>query len=292
MQDVGILANSTQKDLEKICEKSEAKIFIDLDKKISIPRKSSFDFSLITSTLDKTGSDGCKLSNSTTNFVRSTTISINQSSLATPTLSSPMSLTNTTFNSNLNQMQTSIDPSQVFLQLFQNQHSYTNEKEQPLLIPDNDSIKRSLNILDYYSCYMSHKIGVVYVGKNQANDEKAILSNANGSVRYRNFLNGLGNLVYLKDMDTNRFYPGGLETDGTVGDFTLLWFDGIIQILFHVATMMVLKDESSYSKKRHIGNDSTIIVYNESGEEYQFSMIKVSDRKKNFFQKAFLIKIF
>jgi len=86
-------------------------------------------------------------------------------------------------------------------------------------------------------------------------------------------------LIYLKDMDTHRFYPGGLDTDGSAGDFTLLWFDGITQILFHVATMMLNKDENCNSKKRHIGNDSTIIVYNESGEEYQFGAIKGSKNK-------------
>lgn len=115
------------------------------------------------------------------------------------------------------------------------------------------------------------------MGQNQANDEKAILSNANGSERYKNFINGLGNLVRLKDMDTNRIYPGGLETDGSAGEFTLLWFDGIVQVAFHIATMMPGKEDNCISKKKHIGNDAVIIVYNESGVEYQFNMIKVND---------------
>ncbi len=33
-------------------------------------------------------------------------------------------------------------------------------------------------------------------------------------------------------------------------------------------------ENKPYFKKKHIGNDSTIIVYNESNEEYQFSFIK------------------
>jgi tuberous sclerosis protein 2 len=77
-------------------------------------------------------------------------------------------------------------------------------------------------------------------------------------------------------MDTLRYYPGGLETDGSVGDFTLLWYDGIVQVLFHVTTMMMLKDDDTNNKKKHIGNDSCIIVYNESDEEYRFNMIKVN----------------
>lgn len=143
-----------------------------------------------------------------------------------------------------------------------------------MIIPENSSFQRSMNILDFIPCYLIHKIGVIYVGKNQAYDEKAILSNANGSPRYKSFINGLGNLLRLKDLDTNRYYSGGLETDGSAGEFSLLWFDGIIQVVFHIATMMPMQSESCNSKKKHIGNDSTIIVYNESGEEYQFGMIK------------------
>lgn len=37
---------------------------------------------------------------------------------------------------------------------------------------------------------------------------------------------------------------------------------------------MPSKDNNVNFKKKHIGNDSTIIVYNESNEEYQFSFIK------------------
>ena len=113
------------------------------------------------------------------------------------------------------------------------------------------------------------------MGRNHANDEKSILSNVNGSDRYKNFINGLGNLVRLKDMDTNRIYSGGLETDGSAGEFTLLWFDGIIQVAFHVATMMPNINVDCLSKKKHIGNDAVLIVYNESGVEYQFNTMKV-----------------
>jgi hypothetical protein len=167
----------------------------------------------------------------------------------------------------------SIDPAQVFLQLFQSKHIYNEEKEQPVLLPDNDSIERSIGILDFIPCFTLHKIGVIYIGPNQPIEEKNILTNSYGSLRYKNFINGLGNLIYLKGLETNRFYAGGLETDGSIGEFSLLWYDGVVQVSFHVATMMLTK-ESVNSKKRHIGNDATIIVYNESGEEYQFGTIK------------------
>lgn len=59
----------------------------------------------------------------------------------------------------------SIDPSQVFLQLFEKAGFNEKDGEQPILIPsENESIKRTLNILDYLPCYLTHKIGVAYIG--------------------------------------------------------------------------------------------------------------------------------
>ena len=78
------------------------------------------------------------------------------------------------------------------MHLFQSQSLGTlaNERDKPLIIPETAALQRSMNILDYLPCYLIHKIGVVYVGRNQANDEKAILSNATGSIRYKSFING------------------------------------------------------------------------------------------------------
>lgn len=44
-----------------------------------------------------------------------------------------------------------------------------------------------------------------------------------------------------------------------------------------MATLMPTKetDPSSNGKKLHIGNDYVIIVYNESGEEYNIQTVKV-----------------
>lgn len=227
-------------------------------KRNSLTRKSSIDSTLFNLQLNSNSSEQ------------------QTSSIISP--STPLSLNkivnSLSANSLTSQVNQQLDPSQVFLQLFQTQQFSNDEKDQPLLIPNIDGIERSMNLLDFLPCYMVHKIGVVYIGPNQANDEKSILANANGSFRYKNFVKSLGNLIYLKDMDSNRFYSGGLETDGSGGDFTILWYDGIAQVVFHVSTMMIQKDENCNSKKRHIGNDSTIIVYNESGEEYEFGAIK------------------
>lgn len=48
-------------------------------------------------------------------------------------------------------------------------------------------------------------------------------------------------------------------------------------VVFHVATLMPSQeDEQQHSnKKLHIGNDSVVIVYNDSTEPYSFGTIKV-----------------
>lgn len=120
-----------------------------------------------------------------------------------------------------------------------------------------------------------HKIGVLYVGRGQANSEIDILRNRYGSPRYMDFIQNLGPLVPLKNArDLNIFID--METDGRDGNFTYVWQDDIIQVTFHVATLMPNKDHdpNCNEKKKNIGNDFVTIVYNDSGEEYNLSTIK------------------
>lgn len=119
-----------------------------------------------------------------------------------------------------------------------------------------------------------HQIGVLYVGR-QANSEIDILRNRYGSPRYMEFIQNLGPLVALKNArDLNIFID--METDGRDGNFTYVWQDDIIQMTFHVATLMPNKehDPNCTEKKKNIGNDFVSIVYNDSGDEYNLNTIK------------------
>ena len=55
-----------------------------------------------------------------------------------------------------------------------------------------------------------------------------------------------------------------------------LWLFSLLAI-FHIATLMPDRegDKSCCNKKRHIGNDFVVVVYNDSGEEYKLGTIKV-----------------
>jgi tuberous sclerosis protein 2 len=84
--------------------------------------------------------------------------------------------------------------------------------------------------LDYIPPYETHKIGVVYVGPGQACNETAILQNQYGSARYRDFLQGLGTLIKLKEIDPQKTYIGGLSKDGGDGEFACIWQDDVMQV--------------------------------------------------------------
>ncbi|XP_029014950.1 tuberin isoform X1 [Betta splendens] len=168
-----------------------------------------------------------------------------------------------------------LSPSFVFLQLY---HSpfFGNEANKPLLLPKTQVIDRAVKVLDQMPPYDTHKIGVVFAGAGQVNNEVAILSNEYGSNRYTAFLTGLGKLIHLKDCDPDQIFLGGLDQYGDDGEFTYCWHDDIMQAIFHIATLMPNResDKGCCNKKRHIGNDFVMVVYNDSGEDYKLGTIK------------------
>ncbi|CAL8330550.1 unnamed protein product [Lota lota] len=168
-----------------------------------------------------------------------------------------------------------LSPSFVFLQLY---HSpfFGNEANKPLLLPKTQVIDRAVKVLDQMPPYDTHKIGVVFVGAGQVSNEVAILSNEYGSNRYASFLTGLGRLIHLKDCDPDQIFLGGLDQYGDDGEFTYCWHDDIMQAIFHIATLMPNResDKGCCNKKRHIGNDFVVVVYNDSEEEYKLGTIK------------------
>ncbi|KAJ8682291.1 hypothetical protein QAD02_018083 [Eretmocerus hayati] len=168
-----------------------------------------------------------------------------------------------------------INPSFVFLQLYHSAH-FGLTLEKPLLVPQtNPLLQTSITNLDRIQPYETHKIGILYVGPGQAQNEVEILANQHGSFRYTLFLQSLGTLIRLKDADESIFL-GGLDRNGENGNYAYIWQDDVTQVAFHVATLMPTKasDPKCTSKKQHIGNDFVTIVYNESGEPYNIHTVK------------------
>lgn len=164
-----------------------------------------------------------------------------------------------------------ICPSFVFVQLF-NTGKMEIGADKPL--PVSDKHMGTLNLLDLIPPYEIHKIGVIYVKPGQANNETEILRNTNGSLRYMQFLQNLGTLIAIKDAKEKKLFVN-MEPKRE-GNFTYVWHDDIIQMTFHVATLMptLESDPNCNEKKKYIGNDFATIVYNESGEDYNLNTIK------------------
>ncbi|RHZ88589.1 hypothetical protein Glove_22g105 [Diversispora epigaea] len=165
-----------------------------------------------------------------------------------------------------------VDPSFLFLQF--SPYPYLLSREVPIPLPDDHSTTRALSMLDLAQVVDFHKIGVLYVGKDQTT-EIEILSNVHGSQDYIDFLNKLGSLIRLKDC--KRIYTGGLDTQlDSDGEYSYYWEDDITQVIFHCATLMPINlnnDPHCSLKKRHIGNDFVTIVFNESGHDYKFDTV-------------------
>ena len=144
---------------------------------------------------------------------------------------------------------------------------------QPIVLPDNDVIRRALRNFDRTDTVDGHKAGVVYIGEGQTS-EAEILANSRGTDAYEAFLSGLGTKVKLQDA---KFNTQGLDRVSNVdGADTYAWRDRVTEIVFHVATMMPTdpeNDPQGVKKKAHIGNDRVKIIYNDSGRAFNFDTL-------------------
>ncbi|GFS23751.1 tuberin-like [Elysia marginata] len=166
-----------------------------------------------------------------------------------------------------------LNPSFVFLQLY-HCHPLLQSHECPLKVPDTQKFKRSVDMLDHIYPYETHKIGVLYMGKGQASEERVLLSNEFGSPRYTQFIHGLGQMISLEEAERDKLYLGGLNHPDD-GKFAVAWQDESLRVIFHIATLMPTRqgDTRFNNKKSHIGNDFVTIVYNDSCEDYKSGTI-------------------
>ncbi|KAI8982294.1 hypothetical protein BDF20DRAFT_818205 [Mycotypha africana] len=183
--------------------------------------------------------------------------------------------TNPSLNSSVSysrKIEHTIDPGFLYLQI-NNYPDIARSMEISPPLPDDEATARTLATFDRIPVVDFHKIGVLYVGKNQKN-EVDILANTYGSPDYVRFLNSLGNIQRLKGFKGN---TGGLDREMDVdGRYAYFWKDDVTEAVFHIATLMPTnldRDPQCSAKKRHIGNDYVSIVYNDSGAEYAFDTI-------------------
>jgi hypothetical protein len=162
-----------------------------------------------------------------------------------------------------------VQPSHLLVQLAA-PLTLTGETLRPILLPNDDMMKRAISSFDRIPTVDCHKVGVIYVGENQTH-ETEILANVMGSSDYTDFLSGLGTLTKLQGATFN---TQGLDRQyNTDGEYTFCWRDRVTEMVFHVTTLMptnLKHDPQCSNKKRHIGNDFVNIIFNNSGHPFRF----------------------
>lgn len=118
----------------------------------------------------------------------------------------------------------------------------------------------------------------MYVGPSQSKNETAIFQNLYGSSRYRDFLQGLGSLIKLKEIDPQKNYMGGLSKDGDDGDFASIWQDDVMQVSQLVLIAVIFFVVASKKKCLQIANHFTI---NQNCLKYLDMRIYISNFKNN-----------
>lgn len=153
------------------------------------------------------------------------------------------------------------------LQFFENLSDY---KSNPIPIIDDSITDRAFSVLSRMPTLEFHKIGIIYIGPKQTTEED-VMGNKTGSKSYQTFVNNIGELYQLKQ--SPKVYVGGLDTENDDdGEYTRRWSNKIIQVVFHIVTMM--KNSNSNNKKRHIGNNYINIYFDESGHDFNFNLIR------------------
>ncbi|KAH0570394.1 Rap/ran-GAP family protein [Spironucleus salmonicida] len=113
------------------------------------------------------------------------------------------------------------------------------------------------------------KIGILYQKCDQ-NTEQQMLQNTGSFENFEQFLSILGQRIQITNGLT--YYTGGLDAKGRDGDVLYTHLLDT-ELAFHVSTWLkhVNNDDQQLIKKRHIGNDNIIILFQEQGSVYDLS---------------------
>uniref|UniRef100_A0A4W4FS10 Rap-GAP domain-containing protein n=1 Tax=Electrophorus electricus TaxID=8005 RepID=A0A4W4FS10_ELEEL len=138
------------------------------------------------------------------------------------------------------------------------------------LLKKSEKLLRELKNLDSRQCRETHKIAVFYVAEGQE-DKHSILSNANGSQAYEDFVAGLG---WEVNLTSHCGFMGGLQRNKSTG-LTMPYFaTSTVEVMFHVSTRMLPDSDDPLTKKlRHLGNDEVHIVWSEHTRDYRRGII-------------------
>jgi hypothetical protein len=127
-----------------------------------------------------------------------------------------------------------------------------------------------------------YKFGVIFARSGQFSDNQ-FLENAEGSDAFDKFMSTIAKKIELKNWPG---YTGGLDVShGQTGKYSYFTKFRDYDIMFHVSTLLphVQGDEQQLEKKRHIGNDVVVVVFQDGETPISPETIK------SYFNHVFII---
>eukprot|EP01104_Vermistella_antarctica_P016551 TRINITY_DN564_c0_g2_i1.p1 TRINITY_DN564_c0_g2~~TRINITY_DN564_c0_g2_i1.p1 ORF type:complete len:780 (+),score=266.96 TRINITY_DN564_c0_g2_i1:358-2697(+) len=134
-------------------------------------------------------------------------------------------------------------------------------------------------LLSFEQCLINdnrtYKFGVLYRKGSQTEDEMFTNSTEDTSPDFETFLDGLGERIELQGWKNFR---GGLDVKTNMtGTHSVFAKYNSFEIMFHVSTLLPHNpnDEQQLERKRHLGNDIVVLVYQDgTGESFDPSTIR------------------
>jgi len=150
--------------------------------------------------------------------------------------------------------------------------AYTYLQNTKLEKISSSQLSKDLLQLELKQVVTYQKIGVLLCREGQIQEED-MFSNVGSTPLFDEFLSFLGDVVPLKGF---RGFAGGLDVkqDSTGTQSVYTKFKGL-ELMFHIATYLPFnpKDPQQVERKRHIGNDIVVIIFNESNAPFSPSCI-------------------
>jgi len=112
------------------------------------------------------------------------------------------------------------------------------------------------------------KFGILYAAEGQTKEDE-MFSNMSASPEFEEFLDFIGDRVLLHGWPTFR---AGLDVKtGTTGSHSIYQRWNNNEIMYHVSCMLPFndKDKQQLERKRHIGNDIVVIVFQDGETVYR-----------------------
>jgi len=132
----------------------------------------------------------------------------------------------------------------------------------------NPQLSASLLEFEEKQTIKGFKFGLIYRAPGQVREDE-LFTNEHGSPEFEEFLDFLGDRVELNGWGR---YRAGLDvTNGSTGEHSIFLEFNNNEVMFHVSTLLPHNelDKQQLEKKRHIGNDLVVIIFQDDDQLYR-----------------------